>query len=258
MIKEENVNVETQTGEVATATEGQNLAPQNKAPTVLGKFKDVDALARAYESLQAEFTRRSQRLKAMEKEVENFKTLGGESGAEKLRKTAKARREAAKEFDAFVAEVDGLSAEEKPNELETLKGGNEDVSTPLEAPSVEMNEISPSTPIEKAEEEISETLRKEKPSLDGENKRIAEEGEENLTAKEGEKEISSEALFQRAIKDEGVRLRIVGEYLASLGKTGAPLTGSKAGVLATPQRKAKTVGQAGNMAYSYFKKPTLD
>lgn len=32
----------------------------------LGKFKSVDALLKAYEELEAEFTRRSQRLKALE------------------------------------------------------------------------------------------------------------------------------------------------------------------------------------------------
>lgn len=36
--------------------------------TDLGKFKSVDALLRAYNSLQAEFTRRSQRLKELEKD----------------------------------------------------------------------------------------------------------------------------------------------------------------------------------------------
>ena len=52
MKKEENACVEnTQTEEFAEAREDGAL-------TVLGKFKDVSALARAYESLQAEFTRR--------------------------------------------------------------------------------------------------------------------------------------------------------------------------------------------------------
>ena len=45
---------------------------QNAEPS-LGKFKSVDALLRAYGELEAEFTRRSQRLKALEeksKEIE--------------------------------------------------------------------------------------------------------------------------------------------------------------------------------------------
>ena len=57
-------------------------ASEEGALTVLGKFKDVGALARAYESLQAEFTRRSQRLRQLEKEAENFKGGKETSGVE--------------------------------------------------------------------------------------------------------------------------------------------------------------------------------
>ena len=82
MEKEENVYEET------TPTEEFAEASENGALTVLGKFKDVGALVRAYESLQAEFTRRSQKLRQLETEVENFKKEQASSGAEKLRKNA--------------------------------------------------------------------------------------------------------------------------------------------------------------------------
>ena len=39
---------------------------ENKAAAVLGKFKDVQTLMQAYTELEAEFTRRSQRLKELE------------------------------------------------------------------------------------------------------------------------------------------------------------------------------------------------
>ena len=41
---------------------------QENAAAVLGKFKDVQTLMKAYSDLQAEFTRRSQRLSELEKE----------------------------------------------------------------------------------------------------------------------------------------------------------------------------------------------
>lgn len=41
-------------------------AERNEAATGLGKFQSVDALLNAYLSLEAEFTRRSQRLKELE------------------------------------------------------------------------------------------------------------------------------------------------------------------------------------------------
>ena len=110
MDKEENVYEDT------TPAEGVAEAKVEEASTVLGKFKDVSALERAYEHLQAEFTRRSQKLRELEKEVENFKEAEA-SGAEKLRKNAKARKEAAKQFDAFVADMGAVSAKiKKPTE----------------------------------------------------------------------------------------------------------------------------------------------
>ena len=43
-------------------------AEKEEAASVLGKFKDVKTLMKAYSDLEAEFTRRSQRLKELEKE----------------------------------------------------------------------------------------------------------------------------------------------------------------------------------------------
>lgn len=45
--------------------EEENVQPVGEAD--LGKFKSVDALKKAYEELEAEFTRRSQRLKDLER-----------------------------------------------------------------------------------------------------------------------------------------------------------------------------------------------
>jgi len=84
---------------------------------------------------------------------------------------------------------------------------------------------------------------------------------ENIGAEKGLSEqvseglaLSSDELFERANADESVRLRIVGEYLASLGKAGAPITTGGVSMLASPPARAKTVGEAGNMALSYFRK----
>ena len=43
-------------------------AEKKEAAPALGKFKDVQTLMKAYSDLEAEFTRRSQRLKELEKE----------------------------------------------------------------------------------------------------------------------------------------------------------------------------------------------
>lgn len=61
MTEEEN---RTRTPEAANAA-ANHAQEQNAAPD-LGKFQSVEALMRAYRELEAEFTRRSQRLKALE------------------------------------------------------------------------------------------------------------------------------------------------------------------------------------------------
>ena len=64
-IREETVTADTAEAEV------------DKAAAVTGKFKDVEALMQAYQALEAEFTRRSQRLKELEanKEISSPDTM---------------------------------------------------------------------------------------------------------------------------------------------------------------------------------------
>ncbi len=244
MSKEENVNaVNDQTEAVAIATEGsQEAAPVKEASTVLGKFKDVDALARAYESLQAEFTRRSQKLRALEKEAENFKSLEEPTGVEKLRRAAKTRREAAKQFDAFVAEVSCSAQKEKPDLLDPPSAENAEEERGTERERVEVAQAV-SAPSAFAEKEPS---------------KVGYGGMSSSAAESEGDPVSSEELYKRASDNEEVRLRIVGEYLRSLGKNQAPISGGGAGVAVTPPSRARTVSQAGDMALLYFRKPTVD
>ena len=50
----------------AQPAEAEKNLGEEKAEISLGKFKDVNALLQAYNSLQAEFTKRCQRLKELE------------------------------------------------------------------------------------------------------------------------------------------------------------------------------------------------
>ena len=245
MEKEENVYEET------TLTEEFAEANEDGALTVLGKFKDVGALVRAYESLQAEFTRRSQRLRQLEKASENFKQEETSSGAEKLRKAAKAKRLERKEFDAFIADTVSPSAEEKKPDEVTIdersleeKGVEEGMVLEEESKLAAKTREAEGLTAEKQEKPDAEALKKE-------------EGEVIPSAGGGEAQGVGEDLFERAVKDEAVRLRIIGEYLASLKKSEAPLTAVGGGTFAAPPMKAKTVNEAGNMALLYFRKPTV-
>ena len=62
-MREENGTENPEAGAESAAAEA---AAEVRAEPDLGKFKSVDALARAYKELEAEFTRRSQKLKALE------------------------------------------------------------------------------------------------------------------------------------------------------------------------------------------------
>jgi hypothetical protein len=280
MEKEENVyGNNTQTGTVAKASGA--VAQEREASTVLGKFKDVNALARAYGALEAEFTRRSQRLKELENQLASNSQEGNDAaaaGAEKLRKHAKARKEATKAFDEFVAlvgkahtdsvacegEFGGDTALEEPmknSEIKTLETQALDAENEAKEGGVyalkEENTLAATPEGEgNAAEHKMETAADL--CLNGEEavgEEVVLKGEKvfSAVAKNENTEVSSEELYRRVSRDEGVRLKIIGEYLASIGKSGAPLTAAGAGVPISPPLKAKNILDAGVMALQYFK-----
>lgn len=138
-----------------TEEENKTEKPAPAQMPNLGKFQNVEALMRAYQELEAEFTRRSQRLKALEA--------------------------------AALSAADG----------KTDKNAN------------------------------------------------------GTAAEDAQTENADDALLRAVRGNEGVRTRIVGEYLASL--SGVPLlAGSGAGVTA-PAERATTLRQAGALALGYLK-----
>ena len=262
MENKENVYVEQAGTEKGMEEAGTESACPKEVSAVPNKFKDVNALANAYASLQAEFTRRSQRLKELEKLAENLgtqTTLRGGSGAEKLRKNAQARKAEKQAFDAFVADMDrgnpavqadvdegtvpkpdkemafGMGRENAMGDdgNNTAVGENLDVGAVVETENVERQ----------AEEKRAETAT----VLD------FGKAEDASVAERMEKELSAEELYGKVCHNEEVRLKIIGEYLASVGRTAAPLTIGGVGTFATPPKKVGSIGDAGNMALLYFK-----
>ena len=248
MKEEENVYKENEGTEETTA-----VSEQEKASAVPDKFKDVDALAKAYSSLQAEFTRRSQRLKELEKMAENFERgepRGLRSGAEKLRKNASARKAETKQFDEFMQETVKVNAQEteekQPSSTPEILNEEPSNKTPEKAEIDENGDTVYEMNASKAEAELAgkgvETGEKEK-------------GVGAFVAGSGNAGDSSESLYLQVSQNEKVRLKIIGEYLSSIGRSGAPLMTGGAGTLATPPIKPKSISDAGNMALLYFKKP---
>ena len=239
---EENVYGKTDEAEQATEVAASEQSREDdawKGSAVLGKFKDVDALAKAYTALQAEFTRRSQRLKELERKAENSETASDEnqavgegSGAEKLRKNARVRRERQEAFDEFVAQTEGKQASEP----------EKNAAEELQVQAVEGQEVA---------------IKREESSAETETAGLVEPSREKdvaFVAKSRENAVDTqEELYARASSDEKVRLRIIGEYLSSLGKTGAPLMRGGVGAFAAPPLKARTIDEAGSMALRLFK-----
>ena len=214
--KEENVRAEAPgAGHAAEAEE-------KRGPALLGKFRSADALAEAYSALEAEFTRRSQRLRELERRAENPGGAGtgapvseeGEEGA--VRPGRRSFPDTPAAPDATIGRGPALPPAEK-------------------APPTGGGEVPDGIPEKSPEESPGESPK-------GPEK-IPERGE-----------MSEEELYRAASGSERVRLKIVGDYLASLKTPGAPLVRGGGGTLAAPPRKARSIDEAGNMALLYFKK----
>ena len=238
MEREENVyteNIQTETG--AEAQEGAERANGglDNVSAVLGKFKDVDALARAYSSLQAEFTRRSQKLKQLQREAEE---KGTEKGAEKssaatvvekLRKNAAAVKAEDEKFHSFV------------NELETV------------GMQTETQDALPEN-LEKQSARVVGEKALEEGIQQGAARAVSGKSDSSVAMSRESVDLSEGELYDKVSRNENVRLKVIGEYLASLQKAGAPLMRGGAGTLAAPPMKARSLEEAGTMALRFFKK----
>ncbi len=91
--------------------------PQEVLPE---KFRSVEALVHAYEALEAEFTRRSQRLKALEEEKKSARPPQG-NGQEEAQLSAGAERESEELYRA-VMQSEGVRARVLSDYLNSLRG----------------------------------------------------------------------------------------------------------------------------------------
>lgn len=252
MIEKDNGYVENARAEERktenTGAEGEMRCPST-ASTAIGKFKDVDALLKAYDCLQAEFTRRSQRLKQLEKEAENSRVKSGSAVVEKLRENAERTRVETEKFNGFVADLEQSSVRDGSNgaldENEPANEGTEVRETQADVRAG--NSVAPSA--DAVENRVVESIAEKV----GEEDKASFAGETSVAERRDTQPSSSNELYRMANEDEQVRLRIIGEYLQSLGKTGAPLAKGGSGLLSTPPLKAKTLREAGEMALRMFR-----
>lgn len=247
----ETVKAEQEVKEVADA--GKERAEEGS--TALGKFKDVDALVRAYSALEAEFTRRSQKLRQLEKVADKFllAASGSGSGAEKLRERAKERREEASKFDEFLRE--GVKNAAQAQEANPAIGKNAQTDREQSSAAME-DELSEKEGDLIAERETGISAADENSQTAAESavESLEKEKTRSPVAEGVDGRIPSDEIYRLATKDEKVRLQIIGEYLHSLGKTGAPITAGGVGALTSPPRTIRNIQDAGKMALQLFQK----
>lgn len=220
------VTEQTAEGQTRAADKGgvmKEMTDGDKAETAsatLKKFKDVNALAAAYSSLEAEFTRRSQKIKRLEK-------LLAEGKDEEIANAEKQTEEILTSPDTENLSVAEKTASEVSPSAESVEesSGEKETATVKE-------ELLPQSGVANLSGTVT-GVGVDTPSSVG---------------------LSKERLYELATNNEAVRLQIIGDYLSSLSKSDAPLMRGGKGTMASPVEKAKSISQAGVMALDYFKK----
>ena len=245
MENKENVFVQNEGTEQAVLSEmSADLGAEEMGSAVFKKFKDVNALARAYGALEAEFTRRSQRLKELERKMEenqkSSKNLTKESG-ETLSCGGAEKLESEKEEIATENSQVGLGLENLQNAVQP----DEIVGDGEELVGIGRNSA-------------TRTTAEDQSGVQGYGESACQGGEkpsDTVVAKSAESVglgLSDDEIYRMANGNESVRIKIVGEYLASLKKVGVPLIRGGVGTVATPPSRARSVAEAGDMALRFF------
>lgn len=239
-IKENVTSLENQSEQAALPQKNADSRTENQSGSAaLGKFKDANALAQAYGALEAEFTRRSQRLKELEKLFAKQSETALKSASGEREKGGETPEKLATSADV---EANGeIVAVQPEQELghgkETADEGNESIT------------ISGAF-VGEHEQGLGESS-----SSDGEKADVS------VVAPSAESvvpRLSDDELYRIAVQNENVRIKIVGEYLASLKNAGAPLARGGVGAVAISPSKARSLSEAGDMALRFFRAATKE
>lgn len=208
------------------------------------KFKDVSALAEAYNALQAEFTRRCQRLKELEMRAEESSGKASKQSDNKSFSDAVGGVHAADGKDTSVKQTEnGIGAGEEA--FAEHGEAAADASAGTTDPETEKSDVS-GMKNAGSDEAIDDAGNGESEANFAVPARKSVEAA--LTAESPEKKDADEGV------DEETRLKIIGEYLDSLRKNAAPLARGGAGTFGTPPAKATSLEEAGAMALRAFRR----
>lgn len=237
MENKENVFVQNEgTGQAVLSEGSADLGAEEMGSAVFKKFKDVNALARAYGALEAEFTRRSQRLKELERKIEESQKASSKELTEELAKNQE-------DCKTEKLEVEGAQANLEAENLKNAVQPDESVGDGEEMVGIGRNSATSTT----AENQSGVQGYAELAFQDGEEPPIVAKRTESVVSG-----LSDDEIYRMANTNESVRIKIVGEYLASLKKVGVPLIRGGLGTVTTPPSRARSVVEAGDMALKFF------
>ncbi len=270
----------------AQAAEAGMNSGAKKDAVSYGKFKDADALYSAYNSLQAEFTRRCQRLKEFE-ERDKKTAARGDTGADfggKTKETAAKALRADENYGAGEMEKTGMQgnfgdtlAEEKASSAASASLKPNGDSLPIksggEKPERKVNPLLATNFTDNFAESFTDNPE-DSPVGSSAEKSVSEEstdtGEKVKNEENSEKKISGNNAFsggaklaQEAEEGEESPARVISEkekedvlkeYLEGIltKKTGAILMEGAGASLKTPRSRPKTVEEAGRLFRDSF------
>ena len=238
---EENAHVSKTCGGADGADAAAVKAIRSALPP---KFKDVSALAEAYNALQAEFTRRCQRLKELEMRAEESSGKASKQSDNKSFSDAVGGVHAADGKDTSVKQTEnGIGAGEEA--FAEHGEAAADASAGTTDPETEKSDVSGMKNEGSAEARDDAGNGESEANFDVPARKSIEAA---LTAESPEKKDADEGV------DEETRLKIIGEYLDSLRKNAAPLARGGAGTFGTPPAKATSLEEAGAMALRAFRR----
>lgn len=218
---------------------------KEKGSAVLGKFRSVDAIAEAYGALEAEFTRRSQRLKELEKQADNFHSA---LSSDSLTAAEKPQKKEVGEEEKFLRASDG--EEKQIFETPSANCGKGKENSGGSSLSDEKTIAAPVPDTEGGKPAVPQTP----PAKEREPDSFKAQANKGAEERASEERASEEDLYRAACNSEAVRLRIIGDYLASLRSARRAPDARGNSCLCRSAVKAKSIADAGTMALYYFKK----
>lgn len=213
--------------------QGEHIKQTSESSPSFGKFDSLQALLNAYNNLEAQFTKRSQELKSLERENESLK---------------REQAELTRAESQTVQDETGSAAGERTNNCASLGKAQEgDIAAEVKVFLQNNPEAA-----EYAEELVSyaECLTPNAGFLDRAYVKLLK----NALKREREK-ITDDFIYSSACAAPNVKEKIIRDYLSNLSsKTCAKLICADGESLITPPEKPKTLEEAGYMATSFLKR----